>query len=38
MIIIHKFKIYPVKDSVEQGRAYSFLKIQGCFLFYLGSK
>ena len=24
MIIIHKYKIYPVKDSAERGRAYSF--------------
>ena len=34
MIIIHKYKIYPVKDSAERGRAYSFLKIHVFFFFF----
>ena len=38
MIVIHKYEIYPVKDSAEWGRAYSFSKYMNVFLLYLESQ
>ena len=34
MIIIHKYKIYPVKDSVEWGIAYNLSKYKVVFILF----